>query len=109
MIRESSSPIEFYKILYLEERNCAGDTSAPARLACLYHFLKNRFKITDSPMILQSILEKLFRGSRQVSEFADEFLRKLENLKMAQSQHLLTNSYVLATLKNCLLDKYQSY
>jgi hypothetical protein len=109
MIRESSPPIEFYKILYLEERKCTEDTSAPARLACLYQFLKVRFKINDSPMILKSILEKLFRGSRQVSEFADEFLRKLENLKMAQSQHPLTNSYVLATFKNYLLDKYRSY
>ena len=122
-IRESLSNVEFYRFVlanfdidihveivnYLEKQNCVEDTNAAARLSHLYNFLKSRFQITDSPVILQSRLEKLKQGNRAVSEFADDFSRKLEDLRMAQSEHPLTNSYILCTFKSCLLDKYRKF
>jgi hypothetical protein len=43
------------------------------------------------------------------SETGEDFSRKLENLRMAQSELPLTNSHILCTFKSCLLDKYRKF
>ena len=122
-VRESLSNIEFYRFVlanfdidinveivnYLEQQNSVEDTNAVSRLSLLYQFLKSRFRITDCPTILQSRLERLHQGNRSVAEFADDFSRKLEDLKMAQNEHPLTESYVLSTFKNCLSTRYRVF